>query len=130
MDPSSPELDFAPRDAAPAAAPVITPPPLRVELQFEYTPDELREGLRPPERAAGPKRRATHAVPLIGWLLLLIAAVSGYIFLEAHVAPTAVPTPAEPELPKVNLLLTLGPSYIAAAIVGLFFASVLVAVRL
>ena len=109
------------------------PPPLACEITFQYTFEELREGLRPPEQAA---KRIKPAIGLLGWFLFVAFAVALYVLLQSRSASPLLgagmppPPPPEPAPPRVDLWLTLMPSALAAVIVGVLISAGLVSVRL
>ena len=96
--------------AGPLPMPPLPPLPPRVEITFDYTFDEICDGLTssPDEPQRQPKRRPlAKRVRLIGWVLLIALAVVLLMFLNRG------------EQPRVDLLMAAGPSVLAASLVTL-----------
>lgn len=101
----------------------------RVEISFEYTLAELREGVRPPEFSRG--RSTARWLRLTATLAFLILAVAFFIFLHAsqQSGPAGAST-APPARSAPALYLALVPSWCAAAIYIVLALSALLRARL
>jgi hypothetical protein len=108
---------------ATASAPTAPTAPLRVEITFEYTFDELREGLTQSPDIKSRKRMkpAAKLGSLFGWVLFVAMAMLLFLLLQKNSPPGRTPGIAGPlPPPGVDVMLTLAPSAFAAALVGIF----------
>jgi hypothetical protein len=103
---------------------------MRVDIAFEYTIDDLREGLRAPEHAR-PLKRPTRFWNLFGWVLFTGLAVMFYILLDRQPGQQRIMGMSDwIAPPPVDLIVSLGPSYAAAAMVGVLVLLAVVLTRL
>ena len=116
-----PALPAGPLPVAPLSPP-LSASPARVQITFEYTFAELREGLTySPENK--PMSRTTKMSSLIGWVALVALATLLFLLLNtrATIGPTApVLTPVPPNEPpaRVEFAVAVMPSILAASVVA------------
>jgi len=120
----SPSTQSAPLRVAPLPMPPLTTAAgaPRVEIAFEYTFDELREGLAqsPDMKQRKRMKPAAKIVSLGGWLLFVAMAMLLFLLLNKTGAKVGTPgiIPARP--PGIDVMSAVAPSIFAAAFVGIF----------
>jgi hypothetical protein len=89
-------------------SPLVAPPPLKIEIQFQYMPDDLYEMLRPREELG----REPTFPPWVSFLVrsAIVLFIVGDILYSSYLGGLA----QGPRIPKTNLWLALGPCYFTA----------------
>ena len=137
-DPSSqppPPAPFAP--PAPLAPPLpVAPLPvasmLRAEFSFEFTFEELREGLTQSPELQQQRKTPKRAAGLLGWVLFVTLAMLLFLVLNNRTRPAgAAAVNAPPAAPqRIDAFVAAGPSVLVAILVGTLVSAIAVAVYL
>lgn len=111
-------------------APLSAPPSPRVEITFEYTFDELRDGLTQSSEQQQQQKPRRAAAGLFGWALFVALAV--LLFMLLNKRGTAAPPLASYRSPAktVDAFVAVGPPVLVATLVGILVTVVAMAVFL
>jgi hypothetical protein len=114
------------------AAPIPLPPVTRVELAFQYTFAELREGLTTSPDVQPARHRSWARKGWIGWALFVPLAVVLFLLLnrtQTRTRPAPV-IPASDAGPVFDAWLTLVPAVLGASVFAVILFAVIVAGRM